>query len=119
MKPVKLSLQAFLMSCLVAVWGLVYVDRIKWGVCVAALLYAGVILMGLCGLIATPVGLYVLLGFVFTVKLVSAITSAVLARRYNSNDSRFMGQVALEDVVGKVTGIWFSNERARIGTTFP
>jgi signal peptidase I len=262
MKPVKLSLQAFLMSCLVAGWGLVYVDRIKWGVCVAALLYAGVILMGLCGLIATPVGLYVLLGFVITVKLASAVTSAVLARRYtgpqgiprkrfhalyvgvlivitlvlldvlrvpllgfktyfvptgsmaptvsvgdyivsdlkagapevgdivvyrwngteaikrvagiggdtlaivngelirngenlglfhapvdrvqspesltlapvkvepghvyllgdnryNSNDSRFMGQVALEDVVGKVTGIWFSSERGRIGTTFP
>lgn len=39
--------------------------------------------------------------------------------RNNSNDSRFMGQVAVEDVVGKVTGIWFSNERARIGTTFP
>jgi signal peptidase I len=36
-----------------------------------------------------------------------------------SNDSRFMGQVAVEDVVGKVTGIWFSNERGRIGTTFP
>ena len=39
--------------------------------------------------------------------------------RNNSNDSRFMGQVAVEDVVGKVTGIWFSEERARIGTTFP
>jgi signal peptidase I len=39
--------------------------------------------------------------------------------RNNSNDSRFMGQVAVEDVVGKVTGIWFSKERARIGTTFP
>jgi signal peptidase I len=39
--------------------------------------------------------------------------------RWSSNDSRFMGQVAVKDVVGKVTGIWFSNERARIGTTFP
>lgn len=262
MKPVKLSLQAFLMSCLVPGWGLVYVNRIKWGIRVAALLYIGVVLLGLFGLIATPVGLYVLFGFAITVKLASAITSAVLARRYtgpldvprkrfhvlyvgvmtvitlllvevlrvplmgfknyyiptgsmaptvsigdyivtdlragppkvgdivvyrwngteavkrvagiggdtleivngelirngenlglfhapadrvegpasqtlapvkvepghvyllgdnryNSNDSRFMGQVAVEDVVGKVTGIWFSEERARIGTTFP
>ena len=39
--------------------------------------------------------------------------------RDGSNDSRFMGQVAVEDVVGKVTGIWFSSERGRIGTTFP
>ena len=39
--------------------------------------------------------------------------------RNNSNDSRFMGQVAVEDVVGKITGIWFSSERSRIGTTFP
>lgn len=30
-----------------------------------------------------------------------------------------MGQVAVEDVVGKVTGIWFSKDWARIGTTFP
>lgn len=36
-----------------------------------------------------------------------------------SNDSRFMGQVAVADVVGKVTGIWLSNEPARIGTVFP
>jgi signal peptidase I len=36
-----------------------------------------------------------------------------------SNDSRFMGQVADEDVVGKVTGIWFSGDLGRIGTTFP
>ncbi|WP_329608513.1 S26 family signal peptidase [Pseudomonas salomonii] len=36
-----------------------------------------------------------------------------------SNDSRFMGQVADEDVVGKVAGIWFSGELGRIGTTFP
>ena len=262
MKPVKLSLQAFLMSCLVAGWGLVYVDRIKWGIRVAALLYTGIILMGLCGVIATPVGLYVLLGFIIAVKLASAVASAVLARRYtgaldvprkrfhalyvgvlivitlilltvlrapllgfntyfvptgsmaptvsvgdyivsdlkagapkvgdivvyrwngteaikrvagiggdtlaivngelirngenlgffhapadrvkgaesltlapvkvepghvyllgdnryNSNDSRFMGQVPVAEVVGKVTGIWFSNDRARIGTLFP
>lgn len=262
MKPVKLSLQAFLMSCLVAGWGLVYVDRIKWGIRVAALLYVGIVLMGLCGLASSPFGLYVLLGFIITVKLASAITSAVLARRYtgplnvprkrfhvlyvgvmvvitcalfsvlrapvlgfstyfvptgsmaptvsigdyivsdlrpgppkvgdivvyrwngteaikrvagvggdtlavvngelirngenlglfhapadrvegpesmtlapvkvepghvyllgdnrnNSNDSRFMGQVAVEDVVGKVTGIWFSKERSRIGTALP
>ena len=35
-----------------------------------------------------------------------------------SNDSRFMGQVA-EDVVGKVTGVWLSDELGRSGTTFP
>lgn len=262
MKPVKLSLQAFLMSCLVAGWGLVYVDRIQWGIRVAALMYIGIVLLGLCGLISTPLGLYVLLGFIISVKLASAFTAAVLARRYtgplnvprkrvhvlyvgvlvvvtlvllsvlrapllgfntyfvptasmaptvsigdyivsdlragppkvgdivvyrwngteaikrvagvagdtleivngelihngenlglfhaqadrvkgpesltlapvkvapghvyllgdnrhNSNDSRFMGQVAVEDVVGKVTGIWSSKDRTRIGTTFP
>lgn len=262
MKTGKLSLQAFLMSCLVAGWGLVYVGRIKWAIWVAVLLYTGVVLLGIFGLSATPVGLYVLFCFIVAVKLSSAIVSAVLARRYsgppdvprkrfhalyvgvlivitfvlmevlrvplmgfknyyipngsmtptvsvgdyivtdlkagipqvgdivvyrwngteaikrvagiggdtlsivngelirngenlglfhapadrvkgpesmtlapvkvepghvyllgdnryNSNDSRFMGQVAVDDVVGKVTGIWFSEERARIGTTFP
>jgi signal peptidase I len=38
--------------------------------------------------------------------------------RDDSNDSRFMGQVALEDITGKVTGIWLSGERAKVGTTF-
>lgn len=261
MKSVKYSLLAFLMSCLVAGRGLVYVGRIKWGIWVAVLLYGGFALLGALGLVATPIGLYGLFAFLITVKLGSAILSAVLARRYNgppnvprkrfhvlyvgvmvivvlmldvlrvpvlgfknyyipsgsmvptlsigdyiltdlragppkvgdivvyrwngteavkrvagvagdtlalvngelihngenlglfhapadrvkgpeslemapvkvepghlfllgdnrwsSNDSRFMGQVAVEDVVGKVTGIWFSNDRARIGTTFP
>lgn len=261
MKPIKLPLQAFLMSCLIPGWGMVYVGRIKLGIRIAALLFGGVALMGALGLITTPLGLYAFFVFVITVKLTSAIVSAVLARRYsgppdvprkrfhalyvgvviilvltlgvfrvpllgfknyyipsgsmaptlsigdyiiadlqagtptvgdivvyrwngteavkrvagvagdtlaivngelihngenlglfhapadrvkgpeslemapvkvapgnvfllgdnryNSNDSRFMGQVAVEDVVGKVTGIWFSNERARIGTTFP
>lgn len=261
MKPAKLSLQAFLMACLIPGWGLVYVGRLQWGMRVAALLLGGVALMGALGWITTPLGLYAFFAFVITVKLASAIVSAVLARRYsgapnvprkrvhalyvggvlilvlmldvfrvpllgfknyyipsgsmvptlsigdyiiadlqagapqvgdmvvyhwngteavkrvagvagdtlaivngelihnggnlglfhapadrvqgpqsqamapvkvepghvfllgdnrnNSNDSRFMGQVAVEDVVGKVTGIWFSNERARIGTTFP
>lgn len=262
MKPVKLPLQAFLMSCLVAGWGLVYVGRIKWAIRVAAFMYGGVILLGACGLFASPIGLYLFFAFVVAVKLGSAIVSAVLAKRYdgppdvprkrfhalyvgvlivltfvlmevlrvpllgfknyyiptgsmsptvsvgdyiiadlkpgapkvgdivvyrwngteaikrvagvggdtlaivngelihngenlglfhapadrvngpasmelaplkvepghvyllgdnrnNSNDSRFMGQVADTDVVGKVTGIWFSSERARIGTTFP
>jgi signal peptidase I len=36
-----------------------------------------------------------------------------------SNDSRFMGRVADEDVVGKVTGVWLSDELGRSGTTFP
>ncbi|MCF5723577.1 signal peptidase I [Pseudomonas syringae] len=262
MKPGKFPLQAFLMSCLVAGWGLVYVGRIKWAIWVAAFLYTGVVLLGVSGLSASPIGLYVLFGFIVAVKLASAIVSARLARRYNgppdvprkrfhalyvgvlivitfvlmevlrvplmgfktyyiptgsmaptvsvgdyivadlkagapkvgdivvyrwngteaikrvagvggdtlaivngelihngenlglfhapadrvegpasmalapvkvepgrvyllgdnrnnSNDSRFMGQVAVEDVVGKVTGIWFSKERMRIGTTFP
>ena len=261
MKSVKFPLLAFLMSCLVAGWGLVYVGRIKWGIGVAILLYGGFALLGALGLVATPIGLYGLFAFLITVKLGSAILSAVLARRYNgppnvprkrfhvlyvgvmviavlmldvlrvpvlgfknyyipsgsmvptlsigdyiltdlragppkvgdivvyrwngteavkrvagvagdtlalvngelihngenlglfhapadrvkgpeslemapvtvepghlfllgdnrwsSNDSRFMGQVAVKDVVGKVTGIWFSNERARIVTTFP
>lgn len=39
--------------------------------------------------------------------------------RDNNNDSRFMGQVNLENVVGKVTGIRFSKEWSRIGTIFP
>ncbi|MFT0474435.1 signal peptidase I [Pseudomonas antarctica] len=262
MKSSKFSLLAFLMSCLMAGWGLVYVGRIKWAIRVAAVLYVGVVLLGVSGLAATPVGLYVLFAFIILVKLASAITSAVLARRYDgppgvprkrfhvlyvgvvmvitllvfdvfrapllgfknyyipsgsmtptlsigdyivsdlrpgapkvgdivvyrwngteavkrvagvggdtlaivngelirngenlglfhapaervkkdysltlapflvepghvyllgdnrdvSNDSRFMGQVAVEDVVGKVTGIWFSNEPVRIGTRFP
>lgn len=262
MKSSKFSLLAFLMSCLVAGWGLVYVGRIQWAIRVAALMYIGVVLMGVSGLAATPVGLYVFIAFIITLKLASAIASAVLARRYDgppgvprkrfhvlyvgvlivitvlifevfrapllgfknyfipsgsmaptlsvgdyiisdlrpgapkvgdivvyrwngteavkrvagvggdtlaivngelirngenlglfhapaarvekdyslalaplrvepghvyllgdnrdvSNDSRFMGQVADEDVVGKVTGIWFSGELGRIGTTFP
>jgi signal peptidase I len=262
MKSSKFSLLAFLMSCLMAGWGLVYVGRIKWAIRVAAVLYVGVVLLGVSGLAATPVGLYVLFAFIILVKLASAIASAVLARRYDgppgvprkrfhvlyvgvvmvitllifdvfrapllgfknyyipsgsmtptlsigdyivsdlrpgapkvgdivvyrwngteavkrvagvggdtlaivngelirngenlglfhapaervkkdysltlapflvepghvyllgdnrdvSNDSRFMGQVAVADVVGKVTGIWLSNEPARIGTRFP
>lgn len=82
MKPVKLSLQAFLMSCLLAGWGLVYVGRIKWAIWVAALLYGGVVLLGVFGLSASPIGLYVLFGWIIAVKLSSAIVSAVLARRY-------------------------------------
>jgi signal peptidase I len=35
-----------------------------------------------------------------------------------SNDSRFIGPVAVENVTGKVTGILFSREQARIGTSF-
>ena len=262
MKTVKSSLQAFLMSCLVAGWGLVYVGRIRWGIWVAALMYLGIVLLGVCGLIASPAGMYVFVAFIIVVKLVSAVMATVLARRYNgppgiprvrfhvcyvvvltlialtvlgglrnpllgyqnyfvpsgsmvptlsigdyivsdthagspkvgdivvyryneteatkrvagvagdtlaivdgdlirngenlglfhapaqrvtkdysrqlapltvepghvyllgdnrdvSNDSRFMGQVELKDVVGKVTGIWFSNEWSRMGTTFP
>ncbi|MEW5508321.1 signal peptidase I [Pseudomonas antarctica] len=262
MKSSKFSLLAFLMSCLMAGWGLVYVGRLKWAIRVATVLYVGVLLLGVSGLAATPVGLYVLFAFIILVKLASGIASAVLARRYDgppgvprkrfhvlyvgvvivitllifdvfrapllgfknyyipsgsmtptlsigdyivsdlrpgapkvgeivvyrwngteavkrvagvggdtlaivngelirngenlglfhapaervkkdysltlapflvepghvyllgdnrdvSNDSRFMGQVAVADVVGKVTGIWLSNEPARIGTVFP
>lgn len=83
MKPIKLSLQAFLMSCLIPSWSMVYVGRIKWGIRVAALLLGGVGLMGVLGLITTPLGLYAFFVFVITVKLTSAIVSAVLARRYS------------------------------------
>jgi signal peptidase I len=257
----KNPLLAFVMSCLVAGWGLVYVGRVKWAVRVAALLYVGVVLLGVCGVTTTPIGLYVFGIFVVLVKLGSATAAAMLARkegssvdspstrfhvfyvvtviivslvllgplrgptlgfktyfipsgsmvptlsigdyivtkmridapqvgdivvyRYNgteavkrvaavggdtlsivdgkvirngenmglffappervkdpryqqtpqtviekdhvyllgdnrdsSNDSRFMGQVAVEDIVGKVTGIWFSEDRSRIGTVF-
>ncbi|MGY3298428.1 signal peptidase I [Pseudomonas sp. TE6288] len=39
-------------------------------------------------------------------------------RRDNSNDSRYDGQVAVADVTAKITGIWYSKNRQRIGTTF-
>ncbi|MCU7248937.1 signal peptidase I [Pseudomonas koreensis] len=262
MKLQKNPLQAFVMSCLVAGWGLVYVGRIKWALRVAAFLYLGGIALGAFGLIASPKGLYAFAGFVILVKLVSGIAAARLARHGNadvampgtrfhvlyvlalaivtlvllvplrtpllgyknyfipsgsmsptlsigdyvvsdirpgeikvgdivvyvwngteavkrvagvpgdvvqisdgnlinngdslglfyapadrvkkdysltlaplkvepnhvyllgdnrdvSNDSRFMGQVDLKDIRGRITGIWFSNERSRIGTTFP
>ncbi len=83
MKPAKFSLQAFLMACLIPGWGLVYVGRTQWGIRVAALLLGGVALMGALGLVTTPLGLYAFFAFVITVKLTSAIVSAVLARRYS------------------------------------
>lgn len=39
-------------------------------------------------------------------------------RRDNSNDSRYIGQVAVADVTAKITGIWYSKHRQRIGMTF-
>ena len=83
MKSSKFSLLAFLMSCLMAGWGLVYVGRLKWAIRVATVLYVGVLLLGVSGLAATPVGLYVLFAFIILVKLASGIASAVLARRYD------------------------------------
>ena len=35
--------------------------------------------------------------------------------RDNSNDSRFWGTVPVDDIIGKVTYIWFSKDVARIG----
>lgn len=257
----KSPLQAFIMSCLAAGWGLVYVGQVKWALRVAGLLYIGVVMFGVCGWIASPPGLYAFVVFIVLVKAGSATAAALLARRNtglttapsirfhmlylvalivvtaillgplkmpllgyqayytpsgsmaptlaigdyivsntrpgtlkvgdivvysykgteavkrvaalagdtlaivhgdlihngenlglffappervkmdyslqlaplkvesgyvyllgdnrdNSNDSRFMGQVALEDISGKVTGIWFSQDQSRIGTTF-
>lgn len=79
----KNPLQAFVMSCLMAGWGLVYVGRVKWGLRVAAGLYAGVALLGACGLFASPKGLLLFLVFVLLVKLGSAIAAAVLASRHS------------------------------------
>lgn len=91
-KP-KLPLQAFVMSCLVAGWGLVYAGQVKWAVRVAALLYLGVILLGVCGVPATPLGLYVFATFIVLVKLGSATAAAISVRRndrpVNSPSTRF------------------------------
>ncbi len=38
--------------------------------------------------------------------------------RDSSNDSRFIGQVPVSELTGKVTGIWYSADQERIGTTF-
>ncbi len=36
--------------------------------------------------------------------------------RDNSNDSRFWGTVPIEDIIGKVTYIWYSKNTSKIGT---
>jgi signal peptidase I len=84
MNTPKSPLQAFVMSCLVAGWGLVYVGRVKWALRVAGLLYAGIVLLGICGLITTPSGLYVAFIFILLVKLSSATVAAMLARQTDS-----------------------------------
>ncbi|MFJ2456892.1 signal peptidase I [Pseudomonas protegens] len=38
--------------------------------------------------------------------------------RDRANDSRFSGQVKQQDIVGKITSIWFSKDKSRIGTEF-
>lgn len=38
--------------------------------------------------------------------------------RDGSNDSRFIGQVAVSELTGKVTGIWYSADQERTGTNF-
>jgi len=83
----KRPLQAFVMSCLVAGWGLVYVGQVKWAVRIAALLYIGVVLMGVCGLTTTPIGLYAVVVFAVLVKLGSATVAAMLARRNDTSVS--------------------------------
>ncbi|BBP56438.1 hypothetical protein PHLH4_00280 [Pseudomonas sp. St316] len=246
---------------MVAGWGLVYVGRIVWALRVAGLMYAGLVLAGIFGVISSPKGMYALFAFIVLIKLTSALAAARLAHKHDdiaappgvrfhilyvaalagvtlilflplksmllgyqlyqipsgsmsptlaigdyivtdtryskpkvgdivvyrfngteatkrvaavggdtlaivngdlinnghnlglffapanrvkeaysltlaplkveadhvyllgdnrdvSNDSRFMGQVAIDDITGKVTGIWFSNEPAKIGSTF-
>lgn len=84
----KNPLLAFVMSCVAAGWGLVYVGRVKWGVWVAAALYGGVALMGLCGLLASPMGVLLFLLWVLSIKLASAIAAAITASR-NSDGARY------------------------------
>nr|WP_279592555.1 S26 family signal peptidase [Pseudomonas otitidis] len=38
--------------------------------------------------------------------------------RDGSNGSRFIGQVAVSELTGKVTGIWYSADQERTGTNF-
>lgn len=77
----KSPLQAFIMSCLAAGWGLVYVGQVKWALRVAGLVYVAVIICGVCGWIASPLGLYALFVFIVLLKIGSAIAAALLARR--------------------------------------
>ncbi|NBF02193.1 signal peptidase I [Pseudomonas sp. Fl5BN2] len=74
---------AFVMSCLIAGWGLVYVGRVKWALRVAGLSYGGLVLAGALGWIASPKGIYAFFIFVMLVKLVSAIAAAVLSCRHD------------------------------------
>lgn len=87
MQRQRYSTNAFFMSCLVPGWGLVYVGRVKWALRVAGFLYAGVIMAGALGLIATPKGVYALLAFIVLVKLCSAIAPAIIARKHNDSTS--------------------------------
>lgn len=77
----RYALQAFVMSCLVPGWGLVYVGQVKWAVRVAALLYSGIVMLGVFGLIASPRGIYAVILFIVLVKASSASAAALLACR--------------------------------------
>lgn len=81
MKITRNPLQAFIMALLVPGWGQVYVGRIKLGLCVPALIYLLASLLGGFGLLASPLGIYVFISLIFSIKLVAAIAAAVQARR--------------------------------------
>lgn len=79
---------AFLMSFLVAGWGLMYVGRLKWALVVVGLLYGGITLAGLLSLIASPIGLYVAGAFIVLVKLTSAWMAGALAEKVSESEPR-------------------------------
>ncbi|RON49370.1 signal peptidase I [Pseudomonas frederiksbergensis] len=81
MRTNKNPLQAFVMSCLVVGWGLVYVGQVKWAIRVAGLLYTGIVLLGCFGLIASPSGVHAVVLFIVLVKVGSATAAALQARR--------------------------------------
>ncbi len=75
---------AFFLSLLVPGWGLLYAGRLRWAAITAALLYGGWILAGLLGLIASPPGIYALIGYLVLIKLSSAVLAAWCTRQSDS-----------------------------------
>lgn len=80
----KDPLFAFVMSCLVPGWGLLYVGRLKWAIRVAGVFYGSLLLAGIFDAIASPTGIYAVGGFLLLVKLGSAVAAARLARKPRS-----------------------------------
>ncbi|ARU90579.1 signal peptidase I [Pseudomonas sp. M30-35] len=72
---------AFIMSLAVAGWGQVYVGRVTLALVIAGIMYGGILLAGLLGLIASPAGVYAFAGFVLLIKLSSAFLAASQARK--------------------------------------